>query len=30
MSFVITGSVAYDYLMSYPGRFRDQNIPHHR
>lgn len=23
MSFVITGSVAYDYLMSYPGRFRD-------
>jgi adenosine kinase len=23
MSFVITGSVAYDYLMRYPGRFRD-------
>lgn len=27
MSFVITGSVAYDYLMSYPGRFRDQILP---
>ncbi|MBW7885671.1 MAG: carbohydrate kinase family protein [Caldilineaceae bacterium] len=23
MSFVITGSVAYDYLMFYPGRYRD-------
>ncbi|MEZ4862032.1 MAG: carbohydrate kinase family protein [Caldilineaceae bacterium] len=27
MSFIITGSVAYDYLMSYPGRFRDQILP---
>ncbi len=27
MSFVITGSVAYDYLMRYPGRFRDQILP---
>ncbi|MCB0063299.1 MAG: carbohydrate kinase family protein, partial [Caldilineaceae bacterium] len=27
MSFVITGSAAYDYLMSYPGRFRDQILP---
>ena len=27
MSFVITGSVAYDYLMSYPGRFRDHILP---
>jgi adenosine kinase len=27
MSFVITGSVAYDYLMSYPGHFRDHILP---
>lgn len=27
MSFVITGSVAYDYLMHYPGRFRDHFLP---
>jgi adenosine kinase len=27
MSFVITGSVAYDYLMRYPGRFRDSILP---
>lgn len=27
MSFVITGSVAYDYLMRYPGRFRDHFLP---
>ncbi|MCB9138391.1 MAG: carbohydrate kinase family protein [Caldilineaceae bacterium] len=27
MSLVITGSVAYDYLMSYPGRFRDHILP---
>jgi adenosine kinase len=27
MSFVITGSVAYDYLMRYPGRFRDHILP---
>jgi adenosine kinase len=27
MPFVITGSVAYDYLMSYPGRFRDHILP---
>jgi adenosine kinase len=27
MSFVITGSVAYDYLMRYPGRFRDHLLP---
>ena len=25
--FVITGSVAYDYLMNYPGRFRDHILP---
>ncbi len=27
MSFIITGSVAYDYLMSYPGRFADHILP---
>ena len=27
MSFVITGSVAYDYLMRYPGRFREHFLP---
>jgi adenosine kinase len=27
MSFIITGSVAYDYLMRYPGRFRDHILP---
>lgn len=27
MSIVITGSVAFDYLMSFPGRFRDHLLP---
>ena len=27
MSFVITGSVAYDYLMFYPGLYREQILP---
>jgi adenosine kinase len=27
MAFVITGSVAYDYLMRFPGRFRDHILP---
>ena len=27
MSFVITGSVAYDYLMRYPGLYRDHILP---
>ena len=27
MPFVITGSVPYDYLMRYPGRFRDHILP---
>jgi adenosine kinase len=27
MSFVITGSVAYDYLMFYPGRYREHILP---
>src|SRR5690606_31423672 len=27
MSIVITGSVAYDYLMSFPGRFQEHFLP---
>ncbi len=27
MEFVITGSVAYDYLMRFPGHFRDHILP---
>jgi adenosine kinase len=27
MSIIITGSVAYDYLMSFPGRFSDHILP---
>lgn len=27
MTIVITGSIAYDYLMSFPGRFTDQIVP---
>ncbi len=27
MSIIITGSVAFDYLMSFPGRFRDHILP---
>ncbi len=27
MSIIITGSVAYDYLMSFPGRFREHILP---
>ncbi|MGQ9713251.1 MAG: carbohydrate kinase family protein [Anaerolineae bacterium] len=27
MSIVITGSLAYDYLMSFPGRFKDHILP---
>jgi adenosine kinase len=27
MSIVITGSIAYDYLMSFPGRFREHILP---
>jgi len=27
MSIIVTGSVAYDYLMSFPGRFRDHILP---
>jgi len=28
MKIVITGSIAYDYLMSFPGRFRDAFLAH--
>src|SRR5512133_2946751 len=27
MSIVITGSIAFDYLMTFPGKFRDQILP---
>ena len=27
MNFLITGSVAYDYLMKFPGKFREQLLP---
>lgn len=29
MKIVITGSIAYDYLMTFPGRFRDHILPDH-
>lgn len=29
MSIIITGSVAYDYLMSFPGRFSEHFLPEH-
>ena len=29
MTIVVTGSVAFDYLMTFPGRFREQIIPEH-
>ena len=29
MSIVVTGSVAFDYLMTFPGKFRDQILPEH-
>ena len=27
MNFLLTGSVAYDYLMKFPGKFREQLLP---
>lgn len=27
MSLILTGSVAYDYLMRYPGLYRDHILP---
>ena len=29
MRVVLTGSIAYDYLMNFPGRFRDHILPDH-
>ena len=29
MSIVCSGSVAYDYLMRFPGRFKDHILPEH-
>jgi adenosine kinase len=29
MNIVLTGSIAYDYLMSFPGRFREHILPDH-
>jgi len=29
MRIVVTGSIAYDYLMSFPGRFTDHLLPEH-
>ena len=29
MSIIITGSIAYDYLMSFPGKFTDHLLPEH-
>jgi len=29
MSIVVTGSIAYDYLMSFPGKFTDHLLPEH-
>src|SRR5918998_1979191 len=29
MSIIITGSIAYDYLMSFPGRFTEHFLPEH-
>ena len=29
MSIVVTGSIAYDYLMSFPGRFTEHLLPEH-
>ncbi|MDQ5852409.1 MAG: carbohydrate kinase family protein, partial [Chloroflexota bacterium] len=27
MRIVVTGSIAYDYIMTFPGRFRDHILP---
>jgi adenosine kinase len=29
MNIVVTGSIAYDYLMSFPGKFTEQFLPEH-
>ena len=29
MKIVVTGSIAFDYLMSFPGRFTEHFLPEH-
>src|SRR4030095_9888890 len=29
MRLIVTGSIAYDYLMSFPGKFTDHFLPEH-
>src|ERR1700680_2359045 len=29
MNIVVTGSIAYDYLMSFPGKFTEHLLPEH-
>ena len=29
MTIIVTGSVAFDYLLTFPGYFREQIIPEH-
>ena len=29
MTIVVTGSIAFDYLMSFPGRFTEHFLPEH-
>jgi len=29
MKIVVTGSIAYDYLMSFPGKFTEHFLPDH-
>ena len=29
MSIVVTGSIAFDYLMSFPGKFTEHFLPEH-
>ena len=29
MKTVVTGSIAYDYLMSFPGKFTEHFLPEH-
>src|SRR2546430_14145395 len=29
MNIVVTGSIAYDYLMSFPGKFTEHILPEH-
>ena len=29
MSIIVTGSIAFDYLMSFPGKFTEHFLPEH-